>query len=91
MAPYCFADGRNKNSEGERFEVRLQTPFAARTELTKIETSSFALHKIARFSAGKIFPSSKSSSRKTVSSASCDAIPNLAANSARDFPRLAAR
>jgi hypothetical protein len=23
MAPYCFADGRNKNSEGERLEVRL--------------------------------------------------------------------
>ena len=22
MAPYCFADGRNKNSEGERLEVR---------------------------------------------------------------------
>jgi hypothetical protein len=22
MAPYCFADGRNKNSDGERSEVR---------------------------------------------------------------------
>jgi len=48
MAPYCFADGRNKNQKvrGRRFEVRLH-PFAVRTERTKterteIETSSFA-------------------------------------------------
>jgi hypothetical protein len=57
MAPYCFAGGRNKNSEGERSEAGLPTPFTVRTGLTKIGTSSFASCTRSRnLYAGKRFP-----------------------------------
>ena len=52
MAPYCFADGRNKNSEGERLEVRGQIadPFRCAHGTDKnCDEFIRLLHKIAQF------------------------------------------